>query len=38
MKPCDMESLLGKDQKAKSKKTKQEEKIAEDRALEYSVA
>jgi DNA-binding NtrC family response regulator len=37
MKPCDMEILLGKVQKAKSKKTKQEEKIAEGRALNIAL-
>jgi DNA-binding NtrC family response regulator len=37
MKPCDMEILLGKVQEAKSKKAKQEEKIAEARALNIAL-
>jgi DNA-binding NtrC family response regulator len=37
MKPCDMEILLGKIREAKSKKSKQEEKIAEARALNIAL-
>jgi DNA-binding NtrC family response regulator len=37
MKPCDIEVLMVKVQEAKSKKTKQEEKIAEARALHIAL-
>jgi DNA-binding NtrC family response regulator len=37
MKPCDMEVLLGKVREARSKKTKQEEKIAEARAMSIAL-
>lgn len=37
MKPCDMEILLGKLREAKSKKAKQEEKIAEARAMSIAL-
>jgi two-component system, OmpR family, response regulator VicR len=37
MKPCDIEVLMVKAQEAKSKKNKQEEKIAEARALQIAL-
>jgi DNA-binding NtrC family response regulator len=37
MKPCDMEILLGKVREAKSKKSKQEGKIAEARAMSIAL-
>jgi DNA-binding NtrC family response regulator len=37
MKPCDMDILMGKIREAKSKKAKQEEKIAEARALSIAL-
>jgi DNA-binding NtrC family response regulator len=37
MKPCDTEVLMGKVQEAKSKKTRQEDKIAEARALNIAL-
>lgn len=37
MKPCDIEVLMTKVQEAKSKKTKQEQKIAEARALHIAL-
>jgi hypothetical protein len=37
MKPCDIEVLMVKVQEAKNKKSKQEEKIAEARALHIAL-
>jgi DNA-binding NtrC family response regulator len=37
MKPCDTDALMSKVQEAKSKKTRQEDKIAEARALNIAL-